>query len=33
MLCRRADLAARAAMHAAGYYRHNRGEWRRRRVE
>ena len=32
MLCRRADLAVRAAMHTAGYYQHHRGEWRRRRV-
>ena len=27
-----ADLVARAAMVAAGYRQHNRGEWRRRRV-
>jgi hypothetical protein len=26
-----ADLAARAALLAAGYRRHNRGEWRKRR--
>jgi hypothetical protein len=32
-LCRRTELAARAAMHAAGYYQHHRSEWRRRRVE
>ena len=33
MLCRRTDLAARVAMHTAGYYQHHRGEWRRRRVQ
>jgi hypothetical protein len=33
MLCCRADLAARAAMWAAGYYQHHRGEWRRRGVQ
>jgi hypothetical protein len=26
-----ADLVARAALEAAGFHRHNRGEWRRRR--
>jgi hypothetical protein len=30
LCCRRADLAARAAMWAAGYYQHHRGEWRKR---
>jgi hypothetical protein len=30
-LDRLADLVARAALTAAGYRRHNRGEWRRRR--
>jgi hypothetical protein len=30
-LSRIADLAAAGAMTAAGYHRHNRGEWRRRR--
>ena len=29
-LCQRAELAARAAMHTAGYYQHHRGEWRKR---
>jgi hypothetical protein len=28
-----ADLLARAALLAAGYHQHNRGEWRRRRVQ
>ena len=32
-LCLKADLAARAAMWAAGYYQHHRGEWRRRGVQ
>jgi hypothetical protein len=32
-LCQRAELAARAAMCAAGYYQHHRGEWRKRRVQ
>jgi hypothetical protein len=27
------DLAARAALLAAGYHRHKRGEWRRRRAQ
>jgi hypothetical protein len=30
-LCRIADLAVAGAMAAAGYHRHHRGEWRRRR--
>ncbi len=30
-LCRIADLVAVCAMTAAGYHRHHRGEWRRRR--
>jgi hypothetical protein len=29
----RADLLARAALLAAGYHQHNRGEWRRRREQ
>jgi hypothetical protein len=28
-----ADLVARAALVAAGYHRHKRGEWRRRRAQ
>lgn len=28
-----ADLLARAALLAAGYWQHNRGEWRKRRVQ
>ena len=32
-LCERADLAARAALLAAGYHCHKRGEWRRRREQ
>jgi hypothetical protein len=31
-LCRVADLLADAAMLAAGFRQHNRGEWRRKRV-
>jgi hypothetical protein len=31
-LCKTADLVARAALLAAGYHQHKRGEWRRRRV-
>lgn len=27
-----ADLLARAALQAAGFHQHNRGEWRKRRV-
>jgi hypothetical protein len=30
-LCKLTDLAARAALLAAGYRRHHRGEWRKRR--
>ena len=30
-LCRVCDMAANAALIAAGYYRHDRGSWRRRR--
>lgn len=30
-LCDQADLWARVALVAAGYHRHERGEWRRRR--
>jgi hypothetical protein len=30
-LAERTDLAARAALLAAGYRQHKRGEWRRRR--
>jgi hypothetical protein len=32
-LCHRTEIAARAAMWAAGYYQHHRGEWRRRSVQ
>ena len=32
-LCRRAELLARGALLGAGYRRHDRGEWRRRRGE
>ena len=32
-LCHRTEIAARAAMYAAGYYQHHRSEWRRRRVQ
>ena len=32
-LCHRCEIAARAAMWAAGYYQHHRGEWRRRGVQ
>ena len=32
-LCRRTEIAARAALHTAGYYQHHRGEWRKRRVQ
>src|SRR5262245_55787564 len=31
-LCLASDLLARAALTAAGYHRHDRGEWRRKRV-
>ena len=31
-VCHVADLFARAAMVAAGFHQHHRGEWRRRRV-
>ena len=30
-LCRVADVMARAALLAAGFHRHDRGQWRRRR--
>jgi hypothetical protein len=30
-LCERVDLAARAALLAAGFHQHKRGEWRRKR--
>jgi hypothetical protein len=30
-VCEAADLAARAALLAAGFHQHKRGEWRRRR--
>ena|SRR5215208_2696414 len=30
-LCEGADVLARAALLAAGYHRHNRGQWRKRR--
>jgi hypothetical protein len=30
-LCELTDLAARAALLAAGYHQHKRGEWRKRR--
>ena len=30
-LCEAAEVLARAALLAAGYHQHNRGEWRRRR--
>ena len=30
-LCEAAELVARAALIAAGYHRHNRGEWRKQR--
>ncbi len=33
MLCQRAELTVRAAMCAAGYYQHHRGEWRKRRAQ
>ena len=29
--CRRIDIVVRAALIAAGFYQHNRGEWRKRR--
>ena len=32
-LCRRAELLARGALLGAGYRRHDRGEWRKRRGE
>ncbi len=32
-LCEAAEILARAALLAAGYRRHNRGEWRKRRGE
>src|SRR5262245_7702889 len=31
-LCELTDLLARAALAAAGYVQHNRGEWRKKRV-
>ena len=31
-LCLASDLLARAALTAAGYHQHDRGEWRRKRV-
>src|SRR5215218_9715632 len=31
-LCEIAETLARAALLAAGYHQHNRGEWRKRRV-
>jgi hypothetical protein len=31
ILCERADLVARAALLAAGFHQHKRGEWRRKR--
>jgi hypothetical protein len=31
-LCNLADLVARAALEAAGFHQHKRGEWRKRRV-
>ena len=31
MFCRVADLFARAALVAAGFHRHDRGQWRKRR--
>jgi hypothetical protein len=30
-LCEKIDLATRAALEAAGYHQHKRGEWRKRR--
>ena len=30
-LCEAAEILGHAALYAAGYHRHNRGEWRRRR--
>ncbi|MBV9851642.1 MAG: hypothetical protein JO250_18390 [Armatimonadetes bacterium] len=30
--CREVEAALRAALEAAGYHRHKRGEWRKRRV-
>ena len=30
-LCEAAELLSEAALYAAGYQRHNRGEWRKRR--
>ena len=30
-LCEAAELLSQAALYAAGYHRHNRGEWRKRR--
>lgn len=30
--CRGVDLITRAALTAAGFHQHNRGEWRRKRV-
>src|SRR5438128_2210963 len=32
-LCERTDLLARAALVAAGYRQHKRGDWRRKRVQ
>jgi|SRR5215216_3844403 len=30
-LCEASEVFAQAALYAAGYHRHNRGEWRKRR--
>ncbi len=30
-LCEAAEVLSQAALYAAGYHRHNRGEWRKRR--
>ncbi|HZC19255.1 MAG TPA: hypothetical protein VE225_06065 [Rubrobacteraceae bacterium] len=30
-LCEAAQVLSEAALHTAGYHRHNRGEWRKRR--
>ena len=32
-LCEQAEVLVRATLIAAGYRRHNRGEWRKRRVQ
>lgn len=32
-LCETAEVLARAALVAAGYHQHNRGEWRKRRED